>query len=78
MVSMVYRLCRDEFYSLTCDEIETLISDYFDEISKVDIDVANRQLQVFMSSSAPAALVMLYISLSRVIKVLGSVALCIS
>lgn len=60
LLSTVCRLCKGELHPSAFKVIRTLMSDYFKKISTVDIDLANSQLNVFMSSSASAALVMLY------------------
>lgn len=62
MVSMVFRLCKGESIPSAQKDIKTRITEYFCMTPKEENDSATSHLQIFMSSSAPAALVMLYVS----------------
>lgn len=62
MISLVCRLCRGETVPHALKTIRTRISEYLSMTPKDDGDPAIGHLQIFMSSSAPAALVMLYMS----------------
>lgn len=62
MISLVCRLCKGETVPYALKTIKTRISEYLSMTPKDDGDPATGHLQIFMSSSAPAALVMLYMS----------------
>lgn len=62
MVSLVLRLYRGEFVFSALEIITTLMTDFLSLATEADLDPAIKQLQVFLSLSAPAALVMLYLS----------------
>ncbi|XP_030457018.2 E3 ubiquitin-protein ligase UPL5 [Syzygium oleosum] len=62
MISLVCRLCKGETVPYALKTIRTRISEYLSMTPKDDGDPATGHLQIFMSSSAPAALVMLYMS----------------
>lgn len=62
MVSLVLRLYRGEFVFSALEIITTLMTDFLSLATETDLDPAIKQLQVFLSLSAPAALVMLYLS----------------
>ncbi|KAF8031843.1 hypothetical protein BT93_D0916 [Corymbia citriodora subsp. variegata] len=62
MISLVFRLCKGETVPHALKTIRTWISEYLSMTPKDDGDPATGHLQIFMSSSAPAALVMLYMS----------------
>ncbi|KAK3433532.1 hypothetical protein EUGRSUZ_D01415 [Eucalyptus grandis] len=62
MIYLVFRLCKGETVPYALKTIRTRISEYLSMTPKDDGDAATGHLQIFMSSSAPAALVMLYMS----------------
>ncbi|KAJ1427147.1 Ubiquitin-like domain superfamily [Sesbania bispinosa] len=62
MISHVYRLCRGETVHDALKTIKGLISSYLNMTPRNDNDSATGYFQIFMSSSAPAVLVMLYVS----------------
>ncbi|XP_050234826.1 E3 ubiquitin-protein ligase UPL5 isoform X2 [Mercurialis annua] len=64
MVSFICRLCKGPCYPITCtsQRIKNLMNEFFSLTPKDDNESAIGHLQIFISSSAPAALVMLYIS----------------
>ncbi|KAF8031841.1 hypothetical protein BT93_D0914 [Corymbia citriodora subsp. variegata] len=62
MISLVCRLCKRETVPYALKTIRTRISEYLSMTPKDDGDPATGHLQIFMSSSAPAVLVMLYMS----------------
>ncbi|XP_024017830.1 E3 ubiquitin-protein ligase UPL5 [Morus notabilis] len=62
MISIICRLCKGEPYSNEPKDIKSCMSEYFSMTPKEENDSATSHLQIFMSSSAPAALVMLYVS----------------
>ena len=62
MVSLVLRLYRGEVVFSASEILTTLMTDFLSLATQTDLDPAMKQLQVFLSLSAPAALVMLYLS----------------
>ncbi|KAJ1405533.1 Ubiquitin-like domain superfamily [Sesbania bispinosa] len=62
MVSLVYRLCRGETVHDALKTVKGLITSYLTMTPRIDNDSATGYFQIFMSSSAPAVLVMLYVS----------------
>ncbi|XP_039167339.1 E3 ubiquitin-protein ligase UPL5 [Eucalyptus grandis] len=62
MISLVRRLCEGETVPYALKTIRTKISEYLSMTPKDDDDAATGHLQLFMSFSVPAALVMLYMS----------------
>ncbi|TKY53955.1 E3 ubiquitin-protein ligase UPL5 [Spatholobus suberectus] len=62
MVSLVYRLCRGEMVHDALKTIKGLITSYLNMTPRIDNDSASGYFQIFLSSSAPAVLVMLYVS----------------
>lgn len=62
MVSLVYRLCCGETVHDSLKTIKGLITSYLNMTPRIDNDSASGYFQIFMSSSAPAVLVMLYVS----------------
>ncbi|OMO76937.1 Ubiquitin-protein ligase 7 [Corchorus capsularis] len=62
MISVVCRLCRGELVSSSTKRIRDCLNKFFTMTAKDNGDSAPAHLQIFMSSSAPAALVMLYMS----------------
>ncbi|KAH7545306.1 hypothetical protein FEM48_Zijuj01G0079600 [Ziziphus jujuba var. spinosa] len=71
IVSVVCRLCKGESIPSAQKDIKSRISKYFEMIPKEENESATSHLQIFMSSSAPAALVMLYVSPIEVNKKCG-------
>ncbi|XP_050288327.1 E3 ubiquitin-protein ligase UPL5-like isoform X2 [Quercus robur] len=65
MVSIVRRLCRGEAVPAAADHIKSRMSEYLSATPKKEEKLAAGHLQIFMSSSAPAALVMLYMSMEE-------------
>ncbi|PON33059.1 Ubiquitin [Parasponia andersonii] len=74
MISMVCRLCRGELVHSPLKIIRSCLTEYFNMIPKEENDLAASFLQIFMSSSAPAALVMLYASPSKQNKEYGDIS----
>ncbi|KAM6585610.1 hypothetical protein CsatB_012612 [Cannabis sativa] len=62
MISMVCRLCRGEMIPSALKDIKNCMNEYFNMTGKEGQRDAGEHLKIFMSSSAPAALVMLYAS----------------
>lgn len=62
MVSLICRLCRGEMLNDASKTIKGLMNDYLINTPKIDNDSASGYFQIFMSSSAPKVLVMLYMS----------------
>ncbi|XP_022720694.1 E3 ubiquitin-protein ligase UPL5-like [Durio zibethinus] len=62
MISLICRLCRGELVPSSTKRIKDCIVKFFTITPKDDNDSAPAHLQIFMASSAPAALVMLYMS----------------
>ncbi|XP_022132818.1 E3 ubiquitin-protein ligase UPL5 isoform X2 [Momordica charantia] len=62
MVSSVLRLYRGEFVFSALEVITTLMTEFLGLATDTDLDSGVKQLQVFLSLSAPAALVMLHLS----------------
>ncbi|RZC04812.1 E3 ubiquitin-protein ligase UPL5 isoform G [Glycine soja] len=62
MVSLVYRLCRGETVHDALKTVKGLMTSYLNMTPRIDNDSASGYFQIFMSSSAPAVLVMLYVS----------------
>ncbi|KAK7363826.1 hypothetical protein VNO77_05984 [Canavalia gladiata] len=62
MVSLVYRLCLGETVHDSLKSIKGLITSYLNMTPRIDNDSASGYFQIFMSSSAPQVLVMLYVS----------------
>ncbi|WCJ28135.1 ubiquitin protein ligase 5 [Euphorbia peplus] len=64
MVSFISRLCKAVLpcHPYASKHIKNLMNEFFTLTSKDNSETAIGHLQIFMSSSAPAALVMLYIS----------------
>ncbi|PON91379.1 Ubiquitin [Trema orientale] len=75
MISMVCRLCRGELVHSAPKDIKKCLTEYFSGTPKEDNDSAASYLQIFMSSSAPAALVMLYASPSKQNKEYGDISI---
>ncbi|KAM3749161.1 hypothetical protein ACB098_05G161600 [Castanea mollissima] len=65
MVSVVCRLCRGEAVPAASNHIKSRMSEYLSTTPKEEEQLAAGHLQIFMSSSAPAALVMLYMSMEK-------------
>ncbi|XP_039167531.1 E3 ubiquitin-protein ligase UPL5-like [Eucalyptus grandis] len=61
-ISLVHGLCKGETVPNALKTIKTKIWEYLSMTPKKDGHPATEHLQIFMSSSAPAALVMLYMS----------------
>ncbi|KAE8686367.1 putative F-box family protein [Hibiscus syriacus] len=62
MISLICRLCRGEVVPSSAKRIEDCLINFFTITPKDNNDSASAHLQIFMASSAPAALVMLYMS----------------
>ncbi|BAT77325.1 hypothetical protein VIGAN_01542600 [Vigna angularis var. angularis] len=62
MVSLVYRLCCGETVHDSLKTIKGLITSYLNMTPRIDNESASGYFQIFMSSSAPDVLVMLYVS----------------
>ncbi|KAL9277922.1 hypothetical protein ACSQ67_024831 [Phaseolus vulgaris] len=62
MVSLVYRLCCGEAVPDSLKTIKGLITNYLSMTPRIDNESASGYFQIFMSSSAPDVLVMLYVS----------------
>ena len=62
MLSLICRLCRGELVPSSTKGIKDCLINFFTITPKDDNDSAPAHLQIFMASSAPAALVMLYMS----------------
>ncbi|XP_028768366.1 E3 ubiquitin-protein ligase UPL5 isoform X2 [Neltuma alba] len=62
MVSLIWRLCRGEVEHDALKMIKALMTDYLQMTSRIDNDAASGYFQIFLSSSAAAMLVMLYMS----------------
>lgn len=62
MVSVVWRLCRGEMVPSSAKHIKNRMTEFLQMTPKDDTESAIGHLQIFMTSSAPAALVMLYVS----------------
>uniref|UniRef100_A0A7N2R5F7 HECT-type E3 ubiquitin transferase n=1 Tax=Quercus lobata TaxID=97700 RepID=A0A7N2R5F7_QUELO len=65
MVSIIRRLCRGEADPAAADHIKSRMSEYLSTTPKEEEQLAAGHLQIFMLSSAPAALVMLYMSMEE-------------
>ncbi|KAJ0016544.1 hypothetical protein Pint_09686 [Pistacia integerrima] len=62
MVGVICRLCKGELVQSSLKLIKSRMTEFFAMTPKDDNDLAIGYLQIFMYSSAPAALVMLYMS----------------
>ncbi|TYG65617.1 hypothetical protein ES288_D06G200600v1 [Gossypium darwinii] len=62
MISVICRLCRGETPSSPTKHIKDCLTNFFTIAPKDNNDAGPAHLQIFMASSAPAALVMLYMS----------------
>ncbi|KAK8575476.1 hypothetical protein V6N13_033285 [Hibiscus sabdariffa] len=62
MISLISRLCRGEVIPSSTKRIKECLINYFTITPKDNDKSAPAHLQIFMASSAPAALVMLYMS----------------
>lgn len=62
MIAIICRLCRGESVQFAVKLIQTRLYDYLTMTTKDDNENAPGHLQIFLSSSAPSALVMLYLS----------------
>ncbi|XP_023517605.1 E3 ubiquitin-protein ligase UPL5-like isoform X1 [Cucurbita pepo subsp. pepo] len=62
MVSLILRLYRGETVFSALEIITTSMTDFLSLATATDLDQTIKQLQIFLSLSAPAALVMLYLS----------------
>ncbi|XP_022724344.1 E3 ubiquitin-protein ligase UPL5-like [Durio zibethinus] len=62
MISLICRLCRGEIVLSSTKHIKDCLTNFFTITPKDNNDSAPAHFQIFMASSAPAALVMLYIS----------------
>ncbi|XVF28009.1 hypothetical protein REPUB_Repub14bG0158800 [Reevesia pubescens] len=62
MISLICRLCRGEIVPSSTKRIKDCLNNFFTITPKDDNDSAPAHLQIFTASSAPAALVMLYMS----------------
>ncbi|KAJ4704038.1 E3 ubiquitin-protein ligase UPL5 [Melia azedarach] len=62
MVSVIFRLCKGERIHQPVKVIKSRMSEFFSMTPKDENESSIGHIQIFMSSSAPAALVMLYIS----------------
>ncbi|XP_022716206.1 E3 ubiquitin-protein ligase UPL5-like isoform X2 [Durio zibethinus] len=62
MISLICRLCRGEIVPSSTKRIKECLTKFFTITPKDNNDSAPAHLQIFMASSAPAALVMLYMS----------------
>ncbi|XP_021619211.1 E3 ubiquitin-protein ligase UPL5 isoform X2 [Manihot esculenta] len=64
IVSFISRLCKTELpcHLYASKHIKSLMNEFFSLTTKDDNETAIGHLQIFMSSSAPAALAMLYVS----------------
>ncbi|KAJ7946380.1 E3 ubiquitin-protein ligase UPL5 [Quillaja saponaria] len=62
MVALICRLCRGETEKESLKTIKGLITNYMNQASKIKTESVSDYFQIFMSSSAPAVLVMLYMS----------------
>ncbi|GMY36712.1 E3 ubiquitin-protein ligase UPL5-like, partial [Fagus crenata] len=62
IVSMVCQLCRGESFPSPTNHIKARMSEYLSSTPKEEEHLAAGHLQIFIYSSAPAALVMLYMS----------------
>ncbi|KAE8728856.1 E3 ubiquitin-protein ligase UPL5 [Hibiscus syriacus] len=62
MISIICRLCRGEIVPSSTKRIKDCLINFFTITPKDNNDSAPAHLQIFMASSAPAALVMLYMS----------------
>lgn len=71
MISMICRLCKGELFPSAVKDIKNCMTEYFSMTPKDENDSATSHLRIFMSSSAPAALVMLYASPIKVNKEFG-------
>ncbi|XWS12924.1 hypothetical protein CRYUN_Cryun37aG0131900 [Craigia yunnanensis] len=63
MISLICRLCRGEIVPSSTKHIKDCLINFFTITPKDNSNFAPAHFQIFMASSAPAALVMLYISL---------------
>ncbi|KAF7803833.1 E3 ubiquitin-protein ligase UPL5 isoform X1 [Senna tora] len=62
MVSLIWRLCRGEMEHDALKSIKGFMTDYLGMTPRVDNDSVSGYFQIFMNASAPAVLVMLYMS----------------
>ncbi|XVF87848.1 hypothetical protein PTKIN_Ptkin18bG0153900 [Pterospermum kingtungense] len=62
MISLICRLCRGESIPSSTKRIKDCLINFFNITPKDSNDSAPAHLQIFLASSAPAALVMLYMS----------------
>ncbi|KAI4296004.1 hypothetical protein L6164_035994 [Bauhinia variegata] len=62
MVSLICRLCRGEVEHDALKTIKGLMTSYLNMTPRLDNDSASGYFQIFMSSSAPKVLIMLYMS----------------
>ena len=62
MVSLICRLCRGEVEHDASKTIKDLLSKYLKKTPREDNESASGYFQIFMFLSAPAVLVMLYMS----------------
>ncbi|XP_031396286.1 E3 ubiquitin-protein ligase UPL5 isoform X2 [Punica granatum] len=75
MISIVRRLCKGEAVPYALKIIKTRISEYLSITPKDDYNTSPGHLQIFMSSSAPLALIMLCISPVKGNKKIGEEAI---
>ncbi|XP_044461115.1 E3 ubiquitin-protein ligase UPL5-like [Mangifera indica] len=62
MVGVIYRLCKGETIQSSLKHIKSRMNEFFAMTPQNNTELAIGYLQIFMYSSAPAALVMLYMS----------------